>query len=246
MPVELAYVLPFVFLGAVLYSSVGHGGATIYLAVLTLAGYLIQSLVTTVLVLNILVASIAFLMFRQAGHLRVRVLVPFAATSVPLAFVGGLFPFSGQWQMWILGAALILAAARLLFVPAPPRFNVPLNGWLYFAGAPVVGAVLGFVAGATGIGGGIFLSPIVLLLGWGNVREAGNVASAFIVLNSASGLAAKVSRIPIDWGILLPLAIVVAVGGLVGSFLGARRLHLRALQILLGLLLLSAGLRAFL
>lgn len=246
MPVELAYVLPFVFLGAVLYSSVGHGGATVYLALLTLAGYVIQALVTTVLVLNILVASIAFLMFRQAGHLRVRVLVPFAVTSVPLAFVGGLFPFSGEWQMWILGAALIVAAARLLLAPAPPRLNVAMTGWPYLVGAPLLGAVLGFLAGATGIGGGIFLSPIVVFLGWGNVREAGSVASAFIVLNSASGLAAKVSHIPIDWGILLPLAIVVGVGGLVGSFLGARRLHLRALQILLGLVLLAAGLRSFL
>jgi uncharacterized protein len=240
---DLPLVLPFIFLGALLYSSVGHGGATVYLAILTLAGYLVGPLVTTVLVLNILAATIAFFMFQRAGHLRWRLLLPFVITSVPMAYLGGRATFSSDTQSYILAAALLLAAARLLFVPRPPNLHVPQTGWAFRIGAPVLGIVLGFLAGATGIGGGIFLSPILLAFGWANVKEAGNVASAFIVLNSIAGLAAKIPDTPLDIRILLPMAVVVVSGALIGSFVGARKLPLRWLQVLLGLVLVAAGIK---
>ena len=241
-PADLWKVLPFVFVGALLYSSVGHGGATAYLAILTLAGFAVGDLVTTVLALNVLAAGIAFLTFRQAGHLRVRLLLPFVATSVPMAYLGGTLAVPGRAQEVILGAALLLAAARFLLVRDPPRLaTLPREGAWLWVGAPLLGAILGLLAGLTGIGGGIFLSPILLVVGWADLREAGSVASAFIVLNSLAGLAAKLPRTPLDLDLLGPLAAVAALGAAVGSFAGARKLPPRALQVLLGLVLLVAA-----
>lgn len=239
-------MLPFIFVGALLYSSVGHGGATAYLAVLTLAGYAMGTLVTTVLALNVLASGIAFLTFRHAGHLRWRLLLPFVATSVPAAYLGGLVSVPGQVQEWVLGAALFLAAARFLLFREPPRLPAPREGPAYWVGAPLLGAVLGFLAGLTGIGGGIFLSPLLLVLGWATIREAGAVAAAFILLNSLAGLAAKLPRTPLDPDLVGPLAAAAVLGALVGSFAGARKLPVRALQVLLGVVLLVAALKTLL
>lgn len=243
---DLWLVLPFIFVGALLYASVGHGGATVYLAVLTLAGYAVGALTTTILVLNIAAAAIGFAMFGFAGHLRWRILLPFVVTSVPLAYVGGLARFSGRAQEVILGLALLAGALRLLFVQSLPTIAAPREGARFYAIALVVGAILGFLAGATGIGGGIFLSPILLVFAWANVKEAGNVAAAFIVLNSLAGLAAKLPRQAIDGALLLPLLAVVVAGALLGSFAGARKLPPRALQVLLGVVLLAAALKSLL
>lgn len=246
MALDVWLLLPFVLVGALLYTSVGHGGATVYLAILTLAGYAAGDVGTTVLALNVLAAGIAFVAFQQAGHLRTRIFLPFLATSVPFAYLGGLFPFSSGTQDILLGIVLLAAGLRLLLLPRPPDLGVPARGaWLY-AGAPLVGAVLGFAAGATGIGGGIFLSPILLLLGWCTVREAGAIASAFIVLNSLAGLAAKLPRAPLDLALLLPMGAVIAVGAVAGSWMGARRLPLRSLQVLLGVVLMVAAAKALL
>lgn len=244
MPLDLVWLLPLLWVAAVLYTSVGHGGATLYLAILTLAGYAVEALVPTVLAVNIVAAAIAFVVFRRAGHLRVRLLLPFVVTSVPMAFVGGFVDLGGPAGQILLGTALLLAAFRFLLVPKAPAQRIPMEGWPYLVGAPLLGAALGFLAGATGIGGGIFLSPVLVLLGWGDVREAGNVAAAFIVLNSAAGLSARVLSTPVDLGFLVPVVLVVAVGALVGSFVGARRLRAVVLRLLLGVVLFAAGLRS--
>lgn len=240
------YVLPFILVGALLYTSVGHGGATAYLAVLTLAGYAVGDLVTTVLVLNILAAGIAFVHFQQAGHLRLRLLLPFVITSVPAAYLGGRLPLSGRAQAIILGVALLVGAARFLLFERPPDLRAPRQGVAFYMGAPLLGALLGFLAGATGIGGGIFLSPVLLALGWADIKETGSVASAFIVLNSAAGLAAKLPTAPVDVALLAPLAATVVLGALVGAWAGARRLRTRAMQVMLGLVLAVAGVKALL
>lgn len=239
-------VIPFILVGALLYTSVGHGGATAYLAVLTLAGFAVGDLVTTVLVLNILAATIAFVQFQHAGHLRWKLLLPFLVTSVPAAFLGGKLPLSGRAQAIILGVALLVAATRFLFFPQPPTFGVKREGAIFYVGAPLLGAILGFLAGATGIGGGIFLSPILLVLGWADIKEAASVASAFIVLNSLAGLAAKWGQVPLDLGLLAPLALTVVLGALVGAWAGARKLRSRSMQVLLGVVLLVAGAKAIL
>lgn len=246
MAARLAVILPFILVGALLYTSVGHGGATAYLAVLTLAGYAVPDLVTTVLVLNVLAAGIAFVQFSQAGHLRWRLLLPFVLASVPAAYLGAKLPLSGRVQAIILGVALLVAAARFLLFPEPPHFRLRQDGLAFRLGAPLLGALLGFLAGTTGIGGGIFLSPILLVLGWADIKEAASVASAFIVLNSLAALAAKLPTAPLDVGLLVPMGITVVVGALVGAWAGARRLRIRPMQVLLGCVLLVAGAKALL
>lgn len=247
MAADVLVVLPFIFVGALLYASVGHGGATVYLAVLTLAGYALGPLSTTVLALNILAAGIAFVSFQQAGHLRWRLLLPFVVFSVPAAYLGGFVDISGRAQSLILAAALLAAAIRLLLFPKPPRLaDVPSSGPVFYALAGALGLLLGFLAGVTGIGGGIFLSPILLVMGWADVRQAGSVASAFIVVNSIAGLAAKLRHTALDLALLLPMAGVVVIGAAAGSFLGARRIPPRGLQILLGVVLLVAAAKAVL
>jgi hypothetical protein len=238
---DLIPVLICIFIGAALYTSVGHGGATVYTAILTLFGFAITPLVTLVLVMNIVAAAIAWVMFGQAGFLRWRLLLPFLVTSVPFAYLGGLLPLTGRTQAVLLGLALLAGAIRLLFFAKPPSLNVRVEGALYYAIAAALGALLGFMAGATGIGGGIFLSPILIALGWANVKEAGSVASAFIVLNSLAGLAARLPRTPIDAHYVAPFLAVVIVAALLGSFMGARRLPFRTVQISLGLVLLIAA-----
>jgi uncharacterized membrane protein YfcA len=240
---ELAAVLLCIFVGAALYTSVGHGGATVYTAILTLFGFAIAPLVTLVLVMNIVAATIAWVTFRQAGFLRWRLLLPFLVTSVPFAYLGGLLPLTGRTQAIILGLALLAGSIRLLFFARPPSLNVRLRAVPYYVLAAVLGALLGFIAGATGIGGGIFLSPILIALGWANVKEAASVASAFIVLNSLAGLAARLPRTPIEPNYVAPFVAVVIAGAVLGSFMGARRLPFRAVQISLGLVLLIAAAR---
>jgi len=243
---QVLAILPFIFMGALLYTSVGHGGATVYLAILTLAGFAIGPLVTTILVINIVAAGIAFFMFSHAGHLRWRLLLPFVLTSVPMAYVGGRVPMSGRAQSLILGVSLFLASIRFLFFQSPPRLKVPRSGAAFHIGAPLLGSLLGFLAGATGIGGGIFLSPALIVLGWAEVRETSNVSSAFIVLNSMAGLAARLPRTPLETGLLWPLIVVVITGALLGSFAGARRLPPRILYGLLGTVLLVASIKTML
>ena len=242
----LVPVLPFIFLGALLYSSVGHGGATIYMAILTIAGFAVGPLVTSILVLNIVAAAIGFAAFRRAGHVRRDLLIPFLVTSVPMAYVGGLLPLSGRAQAWILGGALFAGAVRLILIRQPTGAVTPRFAEARPALSPLIGAGLGFLAGTTGIGGGIFLSPILFLLGWATVKEAAGVASAFIVLNSIAGLAAKLPRQALDWEALALLSGVVIAGALIGSHFGARRIPPRALQVLLGVVLLVASVRAVL
>jgi uncharacterized membrane protein YfcA len=240
---DLVPVLICIFVGAALYTSVGHGGATVYTAVLTLFGFAIAPLVTLVLVMNIVAATIAWVNFGQAGFLRWRLLLPFLVTSVPFAYLGGLLPLPGRTQAIILGLALLAGSVRLLFFARPPSLNVRVQGLAYYVIAAALGALLGFVAGATGIGGGIFLSPILIALGWANVKEAASVACAFIVLNSLAGLAARLPRTPIEAHYVAPFVAVVVVGALLGSFMGARRLPFRAVQVSLGLVLLIAAAR---
>jgi uncharacterized membrane protein YfcA len=234
-------VLVCIFVGAALYTSVGHGGATVYTAILTLFSFAMAPLVTLILVMNIVAAAIAWVMYQQAGFLRPRLLLPFVLTSVPSAYLGGSLPITGRAQAIILGVALLAAAVRLLFFAKPPTLNFRVQGAAYYALAAILGGVLGFLAGATGIGGGIFLSPILIALGWANVKEAASVASAFIVLNSIAGLAARLPRTPIEPQYVAPFVAVVVAGALLGSFMGARRLPFRAVQISLGLVLLVAA-----
>jgi uncharacterized protein len=226
---------------AVLYASVGHGGASGYLAVMALAGIAPQFASSTALLLNVLVAGTALLSYATAGHLRPHLALPFLLLSVPAAFLGGTLRVGPGTYNLALAAVLLLAAVRLAVVlpqPAAEGMRRPPQ-----AAALATGGVLGFVSGVIGIGGGIFLSPVLVLARWATLREAAAVSALFIVANSAAGIAGRLSAGTFAVGglwVLVPLAFA---GGLLGSWMGSRRLGGPALARLLAAVLLVAALK---
>lgn len=223
-----------------LYGSVGHAGASGYLAVMALAGVAATSLKPTALVLNLVVASVATLAFARAGWLRWRLLWPFLVTSIPCAFLGGTLHLPVVAYKLLLAVVLAYAAWRLGSAQrrqdageavVPPSWPLAL----------ATGAVIGFSSGLIGIGGGIFLSPVIMLAGWAGPRTTAATSAAFILVNSAAGLVGH------GWtvGSLPPAAPVWAAcalgGGLVGAWLGSARLPpLVMRRLLAGLLALAA------
>ncbi len=243
MPSDLLWLLPLFLLAAMLYSSVGHGGASAYLAILVLAGYARPEIAPTVLILNILVTVTGFINYFRAGHFTPRLLWPFILASIPAAYLGGMIPLSQLIFSGILGAALFMAGLRFILFTKPilPRPPVDTN-WIYGIGLPI-GFVLGFLAGLIGIGGGIFLSPLLLLMGWANAKQTAAISAAFIILNSLSGLAAHALHGTIHLGLAVPLGVTVLIGGQIGSWWGARKVPPAVLQQVLGIVLLSASLK---
>jgi uncharacterized protein len=229
------------FAAALLYSSVGHAGASGYLAVMALAGFAPATMRPTALVLNLIVACIATVKFARAGYFSWSLLWPFALGSIPFAFVGGALTLPVQWYKVLVGLVLWVAAFRMwqradpaLAAAAdhrPPRVPV----------AVVCGALIGLLAGLTGTGGGIFLSPLLLFTGWADTRRTGGVSAAFIWVNSAAGLAGNLGSLG-DVSPSLPLwAGAVVLGGLIGSELGSRRVGVRTFRRLLAVVLVVAG-----
>jgi uncharacterized membrane protein YfcA len=226
---------------AALYSSVGHGGASAYLAIMALFSVAPETMRPTALVLNLVVASFAATRFALNGQTNWRLLAAFAATAVPAAFLGGTITLAPEIYRPLVGVVLLLAAVRLLWQPErlaerpirPPSLALTLPA----------GAGLGLLAGLTGTGGGIFLSPLIILFGWENARKTSGVAAAFILLNSAAGLlgnVASVQRLPPELPIL---AGAVFAGAVLGSWLGASRLPRHRLLQALAVVLVIAGLK---
>jgi hypothetical protein len=195
--------------------------------------------------LNLAVAAIATARFARAGHFSWPLLWPFAVTSVPLAFVGGAIQLPGQWYKQAVGLVLIFAASRL-FLETRRQNDTTRHGRPPLAAAMVSGAAIGLLAGLTGTGGGIFLSPLLLFTGWSGTRESGGVSAAFILLNSASGLAGNVASLgALPSNVWLWSGIVVG-GELIGSELGSRRVAVTTFRRLLAAVLLVAGLKLLL
>ena len=236
MSADVALPAAAFFLAGVLYSSVGHAGASGYLAAMAFLEMPAPMMRPTALVLNLLVATIATVRFWRAGFFSWSLFWPFALGSVPLAFVGGAVTLPGHWYRTLVGLVLWAAAVRLWLNLRRSATHRP--GLLP---SILCGAGIGLLAGLTGTGGGIFLSPLLLFMGWAETRQTGGVSAAFILANSAAGLAgnpASLGHLPAA----LPIwAVAVVVGGLVGSELGSRRLGTPAFRRLLGVVLLVAG-----
>ncbi len=226
-----------IFVVALLYSSVGHAGASGYIAVLTLFGLGVEVIRPTALTLNILVAAIGFVQWWRSGYFSWSLFWPFALLSVPAAFLGGWLPVPAHYLKILIGLVLWFSAWRLLYRKEdPPDIARPSR-----ATAVVSGAGIGFLSGLTGTGGGIFLTPLMLFCRWAEVKEVAAVSSLFILVNSSSGLAGYVKsgrELPdFAW----PLAVVVVVGGFIGSHLGSRHLPVRGIAVLLAVVLVIAG-----
>lgn len=234
------------FGAALLYSSVGHAGASGYLAAMALLGVAPETMKPTALALNILVAGIVTLRFHLAGHIRWRALIPLVASSIPMAFIGGALALPGYVYRPLVGLVLLVAAWRLFVTAASASATDDRPVAMPLLPALLVGAAIGLLAGLTGTGGGIFLTPLVLLAGWAGARGAAGLSAAFILANSTAGLlgnVASVQSLPSS----LPLWLaVVAVGGVLGAEMGARRLATPTLRRALALVLLIAGLKLIL
>jgi uncharacterized protein len=233
------------FAAAVLYSSVGHAGASAYLAAMALLSVSPDIARPTALALNIVVASFVTLRFWRRGYISWRALAPFVLGSVPFAFLGGSLPLSSGLYRQLVGIVLIVAAVQLArtarrAAQADTGYATPRVPTLP---AVVMGAGIGLISGLTGTGGGIFLSPVLLLAGWTETRAASGIAAAFILCNSLAGLAGNLARLA-SLPPALPLWLgVVIVGAIIGSEIGSRRGRTLQLRAALSVVLVIAGLK---
>ncbi len=226
---------------AFLYASVGHGGASAYIAAMAIAGVAPAEMRPIALQLNVLVSAIATVKFYRAGHFRWRLFWPFAVTSIPAAYLGGAITLPGTAYKILVGAVLLYAAWQLWWsaragTELRPTRDVPP------ALAMIIGGALGVLSGLTGVGGGIFLSPMLLLLGWAGTKQTSAVAAPFILVNSLSALAAgfvKNPAMPPDYAWLLMAAVVA--GGWTGAEYGSRRFSNPVIRRALALVLAVAG-----
>ncbi|MBI3318984.1 MAG: sulfite exporter TauE/SafE family protein [Candidatus Omnitrophica bacterium] len=225
---------------AAVYASVGHGGASGYLAVLALAGYAPAQMSTSALLLNLLVAGTACVTFWRAGHGSWRLLWPFLATSVPCALIGGWLDVPSHAYQWLFAVVLLFAAVRLC-LPVLPAAQAIASSEPRCSAALPIGAGIGLISGIVGIGGGIFLSPLLVLCRWASPKQTAAASACFIVVNSAAGLAGRLAAGRVELGWLLPLVGVAFVGGWLGSRFGAGYVSNPALcRILAGVLAVAA------
>jgi len=232
-------VLLFLAVGliAFLYSTVGHAGASGYIAVMTLWGIAPATIRPTALVLNILVASIGAFQFWRAGHFSWRLFWPFALLSIPAAYFGGYLQPSASVLRILIGVVLLFSAARLVLRRSdPPETFAPSRPT-----SISVGAGLGFLSGLTGTGGGIFLTPLLLFCRWAHIRQAAAVSALFILVNSVAGLVGYFTKVHSVPSLGLTLALAAIIGGIVGSHLGSRRFAVRVISLFLATVLLVAG-----
>lgn len=233
--VVLFYLLLFVV--AFLYASVGHGGASGYLALMALFSVAPAVMKPTALLLNLFVSLTAFVQFYRGGHFRWRVFWPFAVASIPLAFVGGLVTVDAAVYKKILGVLLLLPIVRFFFF-SNTRVEAQKKNNLFLS--LLIGGVIGFLSGLIGIGGGVLLSPVLLLLRWADQKQTAAISALFIFVNSLAGLAGQLKtgiRLTPDMFLYVVIAFV---GGLCGAYFGALRFRQAILKNVLATVLLLA------
>jgi uncharacterized protein len=238
---------PIFTLVAILYAAVGQAGGTGYIAVMGLVGFAPDVIKPTALALNILVAAIGCARFYRAGLLTWRSYYPFAVLGAPFSLVGGAIHLPASIYQPVVGVLLLLAAFQMVrsarfaalrdeSAPHQPPFMASM----------LVGGIVGFVSGITGVGGGIFLAPLVLSFGWVETRRASAVSTVFNLLNSAAALAGAWAMIPAFPAPLPWWLVSVGLGAVIGSWLGAHYLPPKVLRVILAVLLLVSGLRMIL
>lgn len=226
-----------VFVIALLYSSVGHAGASGYIAVMSLLSLAPTEIKPMALALNVLVASLASLQFWRAGHFSWRLFWPFAILSVPFAFLGGYLNLPTPVFKVIIGIVLLVSAVQFLVRPPAESESRPPAKPL----AMGVGAGLGLLSGLTGTGGGIFLTPLLIFLRWARTKTAAATSALFILLNSIAGLLGNFSATQSFPEFGVSLLVAAAIGGLIGSYLGSRRFDPTVIKKLLAVVLVIAG-----
>ena len=239
--VELSpYIVAILFFAiAFLYSSVGLGGGSSYTALMALLGFNALAIPMVSLVLNVLVTSIGSFNFIRFRHARFKLILPFLVSSIPFAYIGGALQLPKTVFYWILLLSLLFVALRIYVLPqASIKLNLGYRQKIMLSLA--LGSVLGFIAGVAGIGGGIYLVPLIIILGLGSAKEAAACGAIFIFLNSLSGLASRLQYNSIDLIPYLPIIVGVLAGGAIGSFVGSSRFSPRTMERVLGLVVLVA------
>ncbi len=240
---SLLVLLFLLALVAFLYASVGHGGASGYLAVMALLGVAPVLMKSSALVMNLAVSLFSFIGFYRAGFFRMKLFLPFALSSIPCSFIGAMYVLPDAIYKKILAVCILISIARLLYQfdkSNPENKAIP-----WFTGL-LVGAVIGVISGMIGIGGGILLSPLMLLMRWGNLKETAAVSALFIFVNSVSGLLGAIAKgtfvmsQDLVWSVL-----ATVVGGAVGAYLGSHKFNMPTLKYLLALGLTIACLKLF-
>lgn len=231
---QLPLLLLLLAVVAFLYASVGHGGASGYLALMSVFGFSVAVMKPTALVLNILVSGLSFYFYFRAKEFQWKLFYPFALTSVPFSFLGGTITIETHWYKIILGTVLLFAIARLLGLLGQKQNQ---QKPVYLPLALLIGAVIGFLSGLIGIGGGIILSPVLLLLGWATMKQTAAVSALFILVNSVSGLFGFVSQGGTLPQSSIPFIGVVLAGGILGGYYGSKKMNTMALRNVLALVL---------
>ena len=236
--IYLFYIL--LFIVAFLYASVGHGGASGYIALMLLYGIAPAIVKPTALLLNLFVSSVSFLQFYRGRHFNWKMFLPFALASIPMAYLGAKMKLNGDIYKIILGVLLLIPVIRLLFFRNTADKELkPANLYLSL----LIGGAIGLLSGMIGIGGGIILSPVLLLLKWANQKQAAAISALFIFVNSLSGLIAQLSD-GITFSTSMYAYVVVAFGGgICGAYFGALKFNQTVLKNVLGVVLLIAALK---
>lgn len=227
---------------AFLYSSVGHAGASGYIAVMALAGLSPQMIKPIALALNIVVALVTVWNFLRQGHFSWRIFLPLALASVPLAFLGGYLSIPDVLLRILIGSVLIYSSVYFFVFPKEPTHTRPPSPPIALG----AGGFLGFLSGMTGTGGGIFLTPLLLVMKWTGTKTAAGVSALFILVNSSAGLTGHMLKSPGIPGLVWPMLVCVLIGGWSGSYLGSHRYSPSTIKRLLSVVLLVAGLKLLL
>ncbi len=227
---------------AFLYASVGHGGASGYLALMALFSFAPETMKPTALLLNLFVAAIAFYHYYKAGHFNKKLFLSFAVASIPLAFLGGMMEVNATIYKKILAVLLIFAILKMLNVFG--KESTLIKDIKLWQGL-IVGGVIGFFSGLIGIGGGIILTPVILLLHWGKMKEAAAVSALFIWVNSAAGLVGQFTSGVTIVSQSFVLVAVALVGGFFGSYYGSKKFDNKLLRYLLAFVLIIASAKLF-
>ena len=229
-----------IFFGAILYSSVGHGGASSYIAIMSLMGTPIASIKPIGLVLNIIVSSVASYRFIKNKLFNLKVFIPVALGSIPAAFIGGYLNLTSDIYRVLVGVILVFAGFQFLFnifKYIKKKTDRPVNFWLgLFAGV-----IIGFLSGLTGTGGGIFLSPLIVFLGWTTVKGSSGTAAVFILFNSISGLLGNITSISLIPNTIFLYSFSAFGGVLIGTQLGIKIFNEHYMKNALGIVLIVAG-----
>ncbi len=235
-----AYWLTIVFAGvAFCYSAVGLGGGSCYTALLAIAGVSFLAIPAISLILNLLVTSVCSFNYVRERHVRLRLVGPFLVSSVPLSYVGGALDLSREGFHWILLVSLLFVALRI-YIWERMSLKLEMGRAGQLALSLGAGSALGLVAGIVGIGGGIYLVPLILILGLGTEKEAAACGAVFVWANSLTGLTARLNSCSLDWAPFLPIVVAVLAGSALGSFMGSSRFTPRSMQRILGATVLVA------